>query len=88
MSETRDGRAPATVTQCVARKDFSLSEPEERIAVIQGRVEELDRLLASHVVPTSANDPRTQSIAEMQYFHDRREERRLLLAELEELLKT
>jgi hypothetical protein len=63
-----------------------MSETEGRITTIQRRIEELDRLLATHVAPTSANDPRTQSVDEMQYFHDRREERRLLLAELEELL--
>jgi hypothetical protein len=64
-----------------------MSDIEERINAIQLRVEELDNLLARNAVPTSANNPRTQRIEEMQYFQDRREERTMLLMELEELLK-
>jgi hypothetical protein len=64
-----------------------MSETEERMAEIHRRVEELDKLLAKNVVPTSASDPRTQSAEEMQYFADRREERQSLITELEELMQ-
>lgn len=64
-----------------------MSETEERIAEIQSRVEELDKLLAKNIAYTSADNPSTQNFDAMQYFNDRREERRSLLAELEELLQ-
>jgi hypothetical protein len=64
-----------------------MSETEERIAGIHRRVEELDELLAKNIAYTPADNPSTQNFEAMQFFNDRREERRLLLAELEELLK-
>jgi hypothetical protein len=64
-----------------------MSETDERIAEIHRRVEELDKLLAKNIAYTSADNPSTESFEAMQYFDDRREERQLLLAELEELLK-
>ena len=64
-----------------------MTETEERIGEINRRVEELDKLLAKDIAPTSANAPRTQSAEELQYFADRREERQFLLAELEEILR-
>jgi hypothetical protein len=63
------------------------SEKEERINHIHQRVEELDRLLARFVQPEPADNPRTVNAAELDYFADRREERRLLLEELEGLLR-
>ncbi len=58
---------------------------KERIKEIHRRVEELDALLAKYVEPTPADDPRTLTTAEMEYFSDTREERRLLLEELNSL---
>jgi hypothetical protein len=63
------------------------SEKEERINQIQSRVDELDRLLARYVQPAPADNPQTVSSAEMDYWSDRREERRLLLEDLEKLLQ-
>ena len=59
---------------------------EERISEIYKRVEALEAMLAKHIAPTPADDPQTISTAEMEYFSDRREERRLLLEELDRLL--
>jgi hypothetical protein len=63
------------------------SEKEERITHIQNRVDELDGLLARYVQPAPADNPQTVSSAEMDYWSDRREERRLLLEELEKRLQ-
>ena len=63
------------------------SEKEERINQIQCRVDELDRFLARYVQPAPADNPQTVNSAEVDYWPDRREERRLLLEELEELLQ-
>jgi len=61
---------------------------EERVSEIYKRVEALEVILAKHIAPTPADDPQTISTAEMEYFSDRREERRLLLEELDHLLKS
>jgi hypothetical protein len=58
---------------------------EERQEEIHKRVEELDALLAKYIAPTPADNPRNVSQAQMDYFADRREERRLLLEELDRL---
>jgi hypothetical protein len=60
---------------------------EERINEIHRRVEELDVLPAQYVVPTSADNPKVVSAGELEYWSDRREERKLLLDELTDLLK-
>jgi len=61
---------------------------EERILELHQRIEALDVILAKHVQPTPADDPQTVSTGELEYFSDRREERRLLLEELDRLLKS
>lgn len=63
------------------------SEKEQRINQINQRLDELDRLLAKQVQPSSADHPRTVSAAELDYWADRREERRLLQEELDQLLQ-
>ena len=61
---------------------------EERISEIYKRVEALEAMLAKHIAPTPADDPQTISTGELEYFSDRREERKLLLEELDGLLKS
>jgi hypothetical protein len=61
---------------------------EERITEIHQRVEQLDALLAKHVQGSPADDPQIISAAMLEFFSDRRDERRLLLEELDRLLKS
>lgn len=61
---------------------------EERIRGIDSRVDELDALIGKNIQSTIANDvnnPALVSESELQYWADRREERRLLLEEKQRL---
>jgi hypothetical protein len=64
-----------------------MAAKEERINEIHRRIEELDILLAQYVEPTSADNPKVVNAGELEYWSDRRDERRLLLEELDTLLK-
>jgi hypothetical protein len=61
---------------------------EDRSKEISSRIDELDALLAKVIEPSPADNPRTIDEAEMNYFSDRREERRFLMEELNNLLKS
>jgi hypothetical protein len=64
------------------------SRAKDRIPEIDRRVGELDALLGKNVQNSIANDvnnPLLSSESEMQYWQDRREERRLLLEERQRL---
>lgn len=65
-----------------------MSTNEDRKRDLHIRLEQLDALLAQHIAPHSADDPRIVGLDEMQYFSDRREEREFILKELEKLNKT
>lgn len=68
--------------------DDKASRTEERIREIDNRVEELDALIGKNIQNTIANDVNSPSVvseSELQYWADRREERRLLLQERQRL---
>jgi hypothetical protein len=64
-----------------------MTAKEDRIWEIHKRVEELDELLGGYAQGIPVDNPRTLSTEELNYWSDRREERRMLLEELEDLLR-
>ena len=63
---------------------------EDRIREINGRLQELDELLAKYIDSTMAydmNNPRAMGESELQFWTDRKQEREMLLALRDRLSK-
>lgn len=65
-------------------------QPEDRVREIDRRLQELDELLAKYIDSTMAydmNNPQVMGESELQFWRDRRQEREMLLALRDRLIK-